>query len=402
MRGSRAGLSAVDFIQGTMMHKKISWRQVLAVPVVATLALGGALLGAGAANAAEDTLVVTSPTPGQVLDSRTVVFAGTGSNGSTVNVLDEDGDRIPGTTAAVVSDGVWTTTGTYEETDEVEQTVYVNQVTGGSGAGEEEVSFVLPPAYGFAVLSPVEGETTVSRTVVFGGTGTDGATVNVLDDDGNRIPGTEAAVVTDGIWVTTGTYTEDDAIDQTVYVNQVIGGAGRGEQTVSFKLPEELLPAPVITAPTAGQALTGASVTFTGTGTPGKNVLLAVVPTSAVGQLSSMAQAVPADPEDPIVVDDNGDWTVTLALEPGDYTAAAALVTLGPDNTLESIISEPSIPVQFTLAAAAVPVTPVTPAGDGSTKLANTGAELGALGLGGVLAAAGLVLVLVRRKTRLS
>ncbi|GLK15614.1 hypothetical protein GCM10017602_00960 [Herbiconiux flava] len=388
------------------MKDMMMWRKVLAVPAVVALALGGALLTTGAAHAAEDTLTVTSPTPDAALTSRTVLFSGTGSDGSTVNVLDDDGDRVPGTEAAVVVDGTWETTGIYEESADVSQTVMINQVTGGSGAGEETVTFTLPPAYNFAVLTPAEGQTVLARTVVFGGTGTDGSTVNVLDEDGNRVPGTEAAVVTDGVWATTGTYTEDDEIDQTVSVNQVTGGAGRGEQTVSFKLPPTLLPAPVILAPKAGQALTGPAVTFSGTGTPGENVVLAVAPTALVNQPQSLTQEMPADPEDPILVGSDGTWTVTLALDPEDYTAVAVLVELSEDGSLITVRSDVSDPVQFTLAAAPAPaptpVTPAKPAASGGDKLAETGLELNALGLGGVLALAGVVLLVVRRKARLS
>lgn len=199
-------------------------------------------------------------------------------------------------------------------------------------------------------------------------------------------------------------YAEDAATDQTVYVNQVIGGAGRGEQTVDFELPPTLLPAPVILAPTAGQTLTGATVTFGGTGTPGENVVLAVLPTALVNQAQALAQQMPADPEDPILVGSDGTWNVTLALDPDDYTAAAVLVEISEDGSLITVRSDVSQPIQFTLAAAPapapMPVVPAKPAASGSDKLAETGLELNGLGLGGALALAGAVLIVVRRKTR--
>jgi len=189
---------------------------------------------------------VTAPTEAQAETSRTVTFTGTGMNGSTVNVLDTAGNRVPGTTAAVVSNGTWSTTGTYSESAPVAQTVNVNQVTGGSGNGDATVHFTLPAAFNFTVTSPTEGEAESSRTVTFSGTGTDGSTVNVLNTDGNRVPGTTAAVVTGGVWSTTGTYSADAPVAQTVNVNQVTGGAGRGNVTVHFTLPSETIPAPPV------------------------------------------------------------------------------------------------------------------------------------------------------------
>jgi LPXTG-motif cell wall-anchored protein len=371
---------------------------MLAVPAILALTAGGLAVSATAANAAPPTLTVTAPTEGQTVDSRTVTFTGTGTDGSTVNVLDTNGDRVPGTTAAVVSGGVWTTTGTYDEDAPVAQTVDVNQVTGGSGGGEVTVDFTLPPAFNFSVTSPTEGETLDSRTVTFTGTGTDGSTVNVLDTNGDRVPGTEAAVVSDGVWTTTGTYADDAPVAQTVNVNQVTGGAGRGEVTVDFTLPPVLIPAPAITSPTNGQTVVGDAVTFTGTGVPGKNILLVVVPTELVNSLQSNAEQVPDNPADPIVVDADGNWTVTLALPPHDYTAEAAEVRL-ENGVVTDVLSDPSAPVEFILVAATVAPANITPA---SGTLANTGsAPMGFIGLASLLLAAGAALLITRKKHRL-
>jgi LPXTG-motif cell wall-anchored protein len=238
-------------------------------PVAQTIEVGGLYGGSGIPQeavhftlpAAATPFTVTSPTPGEAESSRTVTFTGTGTNGSTVNVLDTDGNRIPGTTAAVVSNGTWTTTGTYADSAPVAQTVSVNQVTGGAGRGQATVSFTLPaPTATFSVTSPTEGQTVASRTVTFTGTGTNGSTVNVLDTDGNRIPGTTAAVVSNGVWSTTGTYATDAPAAQTVDVNQVTGGAGRGEAVVHFTLPTTTPVTPV--SPAGGTTgTTGASTT---------------------------------------------------------------------------------------------------------------------------------------------
>ncbi len=349
---------------------------------------------------------VTSPVQGEVRDSRTVTFTGTGTNGSTVNVLGADGNRVPGTSAAVVSNGTWTTTGTYSDDAAVSQTVTANQTTGGAGRGSQTVSFSLPavaPVGNFTVTSPEEGETVASRTVTFTGTGTNGSTVNVLDTDGNRLPGTAAAVVSNGTWSVTATYADDAAIDQTVSINQVTGGAGRGEGTVNFKLPAStLLPAPVITSPTEGQQVVGSQVTFEGTGIPGAYIGLVVVNTAAFeaaqssDSMSAAAEPTPADPAADIIVGADGRWSVTLALVPENYTAIAIQSTVANPTDLDQI-SAPSEPVSFSLVAAGA----ITPAGNNGTgsSLASTGVETaGVIGFGALMLLGGAALVLARKR----
>ncbi len=367
---------------------------------------------------------VTSPTNGQTVDSRTVTFTGIGTNGSTVNVLDTDGNRVTGTTAAVVVDGAWSTTGTYAADAVVSQTVNVNQVTGGAGRGNATVTFTLPaavPVSNFSVTSPTNGQTVDSRTVTFTGTGTNGSTVNVLDTDGNRVTGTTAAVVVDGAWSTTGTYAADAVVSQTVNVNQVTGGAGRGNATVTFTLPAAApvepitLDAPTITSPTEGEVVTGDQVTFEGTGTLEAFIGLVVAPTDLLADLATeqplTPAAAPENPADPIPVGADGTWSVTLALEPGEY-AAVAIQSATEAPTDASEISEPSEPVTFTLEAAAAPTAPAgTPGAGGATPvtvnpttrpsaLASTGSDdvSAFVGLGALLALTGTALVFGARR----
>lgn len=246
------------------------------------------------------------------------------------------------------------------------QTIIVSGFYGGSGIPQQRVTFTLPaaaPVGNFTVTAPQNGQTLDSRTVTFTGTGTEGSTVNVLDVDGNRAA-PQAVVTGEGQWTTTGTYADDAPVAQTVNINQVTGGAGRGEATVSFTLPAPApveLPAPVITSPTEGQIVTGTQVTFEGTGTPGAYMGLLVVPTELLEDAAPQARAAapaPADPADPILVDENGTWTVTLALLPENYTAVAVQAADPEGVTGVSAFSEP---VKFSLVAA-VPA----PAGGGS------------------------------------
>ncbi|GGF35829.1 LPXTG cell wall anchor domain-containing protein [Subtercola lobariae] len=351
------------------------------------------------------------------MDSRTVTVSGSVDGSATVIVYAADGTTVLGSTNVTGDSGVATpyqvTLPAYADDAATSQTIEVGGLLGGSGIPQVKRTFNLPASnFGLTVTSPTEGEALDSRTVVFSGAGADGSTVNVLDSKGDPIPGTTDAVVSDGSWTTTGTYADDATVDQTVSVNQVSNGAGHGTVIRSFTLPAPaLFPAPVITSPTNGQALTGSTVTFTGTGKPGANIALIIAPTAAL-KAQAKAKAAPAKPTDPIVVDPtSGIWTVTLALQPNDYTAVATEVTLDSDGNLIAIISEPSAPVEFTLAAAAVTpvvvVTPTTPTTTAATSasgtLAETGLDATALaGLSALLLLAGAVLVLVRRKRHTS
>ncbi|KQO59799.1 hypothetical protein ASF23_16085 [Curtobacterium sp. Leaf261] len=365
---------------------------------------------------------VTNPTVGQVETSRTVAVSGTGTSGSTVSVVDAAGTvLIPGNLTVV--NGAWSGTVTYADDAATAQTLRFRQTTGASGNGDISVAITLPaastaPTETFGVTSPTPGQVETSRTVDVSGTGTTGSTVSVTDAAGTvLIPGN--LVVTDGKWSGTVTYAADAATAQSLRFQQTTGGAGRGDITVNITLPttttDATVAAPVITSPKNGEHLTGKTVTFTGTGTPGSNILLVAVPTSELNAAPSMsadAAAEPADPTDPIVVDADGNWTVTLALDPNDYTAQAIafLLDANGDPVLDAngdpVVSDPSNIVEFSLTAAATIIAPVTPAATGGSvtgtkALAFTGSTPAPMiGLGALLAAAGTAITLIARRRR--
>jgi hypothetical protein len=166
--------------------------------------------------------------------------------------------------------------------------------------------------------------------------------------------------------------------------------------------------APVITSPANGETVEGDQVTFTGTATPGTDVLVAIIPTSELEELEELeelgdemsanarAAAEPSDPEDPIAVDENGDWTVTYALAPDDYTVAAILVDL-EQGLLLSDVSEF---VEFSLIAAAAVDNPGDGNGDDDGEgLAVTGSESGGfVGLAGAFLLAGVLALAARTR----
>ena len=238
------------------MFTATSWRKGIALPAIVTIALGGVLLAANPASAAPAGLTVVTPEAGSTVDSRTVTVSGSVFGGSTVIVYDAEGDDVLARTNPGGSFGQPTsyslTLPTFADDASVEQTIVVGGLYGGSGIPRQPVTFNLPavaPAFNFAVTTPTEGQALDSREVTFTGTGTNGSTVNVLTPEGNRVPGTTAAVVRNGQWATTGTYANDADVNQTVNVNQVTGGAGRGQATVNFTIPA----VPVVTDPEGEQ-----------------------------------------------------------------------------------------------------------------------------------------------------
>jgi len=378
------------------------------VPAALALALGGAVLTAAPASAAEAGLTVTAPAQNSTLESRDVTVTGSVFGGSTVIVYAADGTtplartNVGGTFGEPIDYSVQLPA--YADDAPRAQSIKVGGLFGASGIPQVPVDFTLPTvAPVFSVTSPTEGETVDSRTVVFVGTGTDGSTVNVLDAAGDRVPGTIAAVVTDGVWTTTGTYSADAPLGQTVNVNQVTGGAGRGEATVNFQLPAAvLLAAPVITSPTEGQTVLGGQVTITGTGIAGDYIGVFVVPTRLLQEsdpnrrAAAAEAAAPADPSDDIPVGADGTWSVTVALAPDAYTVIAFQAD---DPTGAGSVSAPSAPVNFILAAAPAAVAPGTTPTASGTTLAATGVDTNAfLGLGSLLALGGAALLIVRKR----
>ncbi|MCS5497828.1 hypothetical protein NY547_11325 [Cnuibacter physcomitrellae] len=119
---------------------------------------------------------VTSPTPGQVLDTRTVVFSGTGVDGAVVAVTEADGAAVPGTTPITVEDGAWTTTGTFPSSAGGPQTVTITQ-TNGSEVTTSTVTFTLPDVAAATPTNPAApgGSVGTGGTGGSGGTGGTGA-----------------------------------------------------------------------------------------------------------------------------------------------------------------------------------------------------------------------------------
>lgn len=372
-------------------------------------------------------LTVTSPTEGQYVTSRTVTVTGTGIPTANIALVPSAG--TPTTGILVDKSGNWTGQVTFPGNVDRAQSITVNQIQGGAGRGSVKVGVNLPATQTLVVTTPKNGTTTATRTVTFSGTGTAGSRVS-LTSTTNAFPFVQATVGADNAWSVNVTFAATAATAQSVRLTQVTGGVGTGDVTVAFSLPAATttptptptptVATPVITSPKNGAALVGSTVTFTGTGTPGSNILLVAAPTDQV-QAKARATAQPNNPADPIVVRADGTWTVTLAAKPGNYTAVAQAFLLDAtgqpvlDAAGDPVVSGPSTPVEFTLTAAVA--TGTTPAGTGTGtaparvvpaaptgELAFTGADIAPAAISaGLLALAGTVLsvVLARRRSRM-
>jgi hypothetical protein len=387
-------------------------------------------------------LTLETPVANTPTGSRDVVFSGTATQGSTV-IVSSAGVELG--RANLGNGTTYSIPFTYADAAATAQTVTVTGIVGGSGLEPVTRDFTLPavvtppttpvtlPAP--VITAPTQDSTLTGTEVTFEGTGTPGAdiglvvaptdSVSTLADD----PAARIVVDENGDWTVTaalqpGDYTAVavqvllDAAGQPVLDEDGLPVTSDDSTPVSFTLEAAavVLDAPVITSPTQGQVVVGDQVTFEGTGTPGSNVLLAVVPTDQLDELEAAengraAAPAPADPADPIVVDAAGTWTVTLALTPNDYTAAAVSFLLDADGLPvldaagQPIVSAPSADVAFSLVAAVTPAAlPATPIA-GTTGLAYTGSEgtEAAIGIGAaVLLLGSTLMVLARRRAKLA
>ena len=173
----------------------------------------------------------------------------------------------------------------------------------------------------------------------------------------------------------------------------------------------------MITAPTEGQ-IALSPVTITGTGTVGDEIAVAVGDSTTLAPTSEQAQGFLAEavPSTPVVTGDgftvyattvgaDGTFTVTAALDPGDYGVTAVAARAEAEDGTPASISDPSAIVRFSVVAAPVVTPPANvPAGNVSSgtggTLANTGFDP-MIGVGSGLAllvAGGIALALIRRR----
>ncbi|GAB3607383.1 hypothetical protein GCM10027413_27920 [Conyzicola nivalis] len=363
----------------------------LAVATIAVASLLFAVIGAGPASAIDLPFAVTAPAEGSTAASRTPVFSGNGFEGATVTVTPTAG-QADAVTTTVLPDGTWTTGGVaYGVTATATQQAVVTHTTFGGVTDSITVSFALPPvatAGSIVITSPANGTTLDSSLLTVTGTAPVGSVISYFFPlgSGDGPPST----LTVG---STGTFALEFVVPYEngnpydfVFEGVTAGGLPLAPATLTFS-PARFLAAPTIITPAPGASLVGSSVTFTGTGVPGRSVIVsAYVPGLPLGEFERYSRVSPE-----AVIDAQGRWTTSIALLPATYTVFASLVEVEGDGGF--VISDPSPEFRFTLAAGTAPT------GTAPAELANTGFDAGiVLPAGVVLLLGGCALVLTRRR----
>ncbi|GAA1777983.1 hypothetical protein GCM10009768_03240 [Leucobacter iarius] len=225
-------------------------------------------------------VAVTGPT-GTTNDPRPAI-TGTGQPGATVTVKDGNGEVLG--TATVGSDGKWSVKpGT--DLPEGAVSITAEQNAGGqtsSATGSFDVNIIDD----LTVTGPTAGSTVDSKKPVVSGTAEPGAEITVKDKDGNVIGETVAGE--DGKWTTPiGTL-------PTGPVEIVVTDNHGGSQNVDFIVPADKL---IVTGPETGSTVDSKTPTVEGTGEPGAEITITDEDGNVIGET---------------VVDENGNWSVTL------------------------------------------------------------------------------------------
>jgi MYXO-CTERM domain-containing protein len=143
-------------------------------------------------NTGAPTITITSPAPGEEIDSPTPTISGTAEPGATVEIF-IDGEKVDEVTAG--EDGTWT----YEVTEDLGEGDHTVEARTTNEAGSEgssgEVSFTIAGDAPLVITSPTDGEDVEGPDVTITGTGEPGTEVTVtaggetqtvtVDEDGN-------------------------------------------------------------------------------------------------------------------------------------------------------------------------------------------------------------------------
>lgn len=299
------------------------------------------------------TFSVTSPASGDTVDSRTVTFTGTGTEGQPVNIVNADGNRIVQATPA--ADGTWSGTYTFPNSAAVKQTLTANELNVGPDGAARDFTITLPAAAPeFTITSPKNGDTVKSRTVTFTGTGFEGQPVNVLNAAGDRL--IQAIPAADGSWSGTYTFADTDAVTQNLTANETNVGAAGASQAFSITLPAAAPAAPsfTVTSPKNGETVKSRTVQFTGTGTEGE-------PVNVLAEDGTrLFQTIPGA---------DGTWSATYTFP--DTVAVTQNLTANELN-----VGAAGAPIDFTITLPAVETAPVPTLATPVITSPKTGAKL--------------------------
>jgi hypothetical protein len=360
---------------------------------------------------------VTYPGTGTVVDTTTPVFTGTAQPGSTVTVTYSNknlGNSTAGTGVADLA-GNYSIPTTFLDLapGSLGTGANVTQTNPDAQVGRLSVNFTFAQAPVPAIAPTVTatpGEVTLDEATTTGvaiaATGFspgEEVTTVVTDSEGSVVDLADRELnyyADDNVGAYADTVVFADTVVADDYTITLTGVRSGIVLAVDVTVADEfvlLTPTPVITSPTEGQVVTGGTVVISGTGPIGTGIVLTVADPSF---LDGTATESPAegrfyltDLADPILVDDDGNWTISVELLPGEYLAQAIAAELNADGSVDETggVSEFSNVVAFSLVAAAVAPPVVTPAAPVARPagLAYTGSEASQ----GVVGAALLLLV---------
>ncbi|MCU1424174.1 MAG: hypothetical protein JWM51_465 [Microbacteriaceae bacterium] len=375
------------------------------VLTVLLLALGGTLVVAAPASAAEP-LTVLSPAEGSTTDTRNLTFSGRGAPGAVITITREPGGTPVGDdgehSGTVTEAGAWTITDLgYTDAAAALQRVVVTQLVDGV-TESVAVTFSLPvretdaPAQPAAILitSPANGVTLGATALVVEGTAPAGSLLRYNDPVGGDYL---SELTVDAA----GTFRLEFRLSRSAHrvpvTIEFTGTRADGTELAPasvtvFAAP--LFDAPVITSPRSGTTQSGTTLQFSGTGVPGRQLVVSIyVPELPLGQFELYSRV-----SGEVTVSAAGNWAVGFTdVRPATYTAFASLVELFPGGG--AVESEFSDEITVTLAAATQATSARPTAQTTRAELANTGISAGgAVSFGALLLLAGAAIGVARAR----
>ncbi|WP_304504116.1 Ig-like domain-containing protein [Corallococcus sp. EGB] len=232
--------------------------------------------------------VIASPTPNQLIATKTPTLSGTAEANSTVTV--REGTTVLCTTTAN-STGAWSCTSSTLTDGSHTITATARDAAGNTSPPSTAVPFTVdtaPPAIP-VVSAPTPGQQVATATPVITGTAEAGSTVTVREGTTVLCVATADA---SGAWSCTASALTDGTHTLSVTATDAAGNTSP-PRTVSFTVDTSAPAAPVIASPANGSVLNAAPGTYSGTAEPNSRVTLTldgttlgVVITNGSGQWS--------------------------------------------------------------------------------------------------------------------
>ncbi|MGG7510424.1 Ig-like domain-containing protein [Plantibacter sp. YIM 135249] len=277
--------------------------------------------------------VLETPASGALVREDKPTFSGTGDEGASIEVLDENGDLLAPATTVV--DGKWSAV----PTDALAQGRHIGTIRQVSNGTESTVpfDFTYRVVQGVSVTAPaLDGTVDVARPV-FKGKGEPGAAVTVVDSNDQKL--VDTTVNEHGDWEQQSLFTLSKGAHEATATQTFNGVPTTAPVRFSYETPATPV---VVTTPTNGSVVDSTVVRFVGTGEPGARVVVA----GATKEICS------------VEVGTDGSWSCdsTIDLPAGDYAFTAtqtrgASVSHAAINFTRVVKSNTAQDVKFTAPA---------------------------------------------------